>query len=62
MGLALELGLHESVWIGDARVFIEKVGGNRVRVRITAPREIPILRDELKRRDAIRKEADRAQP
>lgn len=62
MGLALELSLNESVWIGEAQIFIEKVGNEKVRVRIVAPREINIVRDELKRRDAIRKESDRAQP
>lgn len=62
MGLALELGLNESVWIGEAQLVVEKIGESKIRVRINAPKEIPIVRDELKRRDAIRQEADRAQP
>jgi len=62
MGLALELSHKESVWIGDAQVIIHKIGQNKVRLRIDAPASIFIVRDELKKRDAIRKEADRAQP
>lgn len=62
MGLSLELGRNESVWIGEAQVVIEKIGDNKVRVNIIAPRSIPIVRDELKRREVARQEADRAQP
>ena len=62
MSLALELDLHESVWIGEARVFVEKIGQSRIKIRVDAPKSISIVRDELKRRDVARQEADRAQP
>ena len=58
MGLALELDLHESVWIGEARVFVEKIGQSRIRVRINAPPEIPIVRDEVRKRDEFRRETE----
>jgi len=57
-GLALELTVNDSVWVGDAQLFVEKVGENKVRVRILAPKEIRILRDELKRRIEEREAAD----
>lgn len=61
MPLAIGLRIKESVWIGEAKVTILKTGAE-VKLSIEAPRTMPVVRDELKRRDALRKEADRAQP
>lgn len=60
MPLAIGLRLKESVWIGDAKVTIVGTGAE-VKLSIEAPREMLVVRDELKRRDALRQEADRAQ-
>ena len=39
---------HEAVMIGsEVTVTILEVDGNRVRLGIAAPRDIPVLRDEL---------------
>lgn len=61
MPLAIGLRIKESVWIGDAKVTIVGTGAE-VKLAIEAPQHIAVVRDELKRRDAIRKGADRAQP
>lgn len=61
MPLAIGLRIKESVWIGEAKVTIVGTGAE-VKLSIEAPPSIPVVRDELKRRDAVRKEADRAQP
>lgn len=61
MALAIGLRLKESVWIGDAKVTIVGTGAE-VKLSIEAPREIPVVRDELKRRNEFRNEADHAKP
>ena len=46
--LVLTRKAGESVFIGhDVSVTIVKVNGRQVRLKIDAPRDIPILRDEL---------------
>lgn len=61
MPLAIGLRIKQSVWIGEAKVTIVGTGAE-VKLAIEAPREMLVVRDELKRRDVARKEADRAQP
>lgn len=61
MALAIGLRLKESVWIGEAKVTIVGTGAE-VKLSIEAPREIPVVRDELKRRNEFRNEADHAKP
>lgn len=41
----------EEVMIGDVRVRVVRVEGNRVRVAIEAPKEVQIRRAELDRKD-----------
>lgn len=53
--LALTRETNESVYIGNIRVMIVRVSGNKVRLGIEAPAEVKILREELvgrPRRDA----------
>ncbi len=46
--LVLTRKAGESVYIGqDISVTIVKVSGRQVRLKIDAPREVPILREEL---------------
>jgi len=47
-GLALKLGLYESLWIGETKLFIERIGSRQVVVRIEGPREVKVLRGRLK--------------
>lgn len=61
MALAIGLRIRESVWIGEAKVTVVGTGAE-VKLSIEAPRNIAVVRDELKRRDEIRKESDHAQP
>lgn len=45
--LVLSRKAEESIYIGsNIRVFVVEVRGDRVRLGIDAPREIPILRNE----------------
>jgi carbon storage regulator len=38
----------EEIVIGDnVRIYVTEIGGNRVRLAISAPRDLPILRGEL---------------
>lgn len=47
--LVLTRRINESLWIGDAKVTVTSIDRRgSVRVGIEAPREIPILRDEIK--------------
>ena len=54
MALVLSVGESESVWIGPAKVTIVRTGqhGGNVKLAIDAPREMNIVRDEVKQRDA----------
>ena len=40
----------QAVWVGCARIEVAVANGNQVRVRITAPHDVPIVREELKTR------------
>lgn len=49
-GLVLTRGIGESILIGDGEIVItveENKGAKRVRLRIQAPKDIPIRRAEL---------------
>lgn len=46
--LALSRKLGESLWIGDAKVQVVQVRGNKVRLAISAPKDVPIVRDEVR--------------
>lgn len=47
----------ETVWIGDVLVTVLKTG-SQVRLEIAAPRDVVILRGEVKERDQRNKQAD----
>lgn len=50
--LVLTRKAGESLYIGqDISVTIVKVNGHQVRLKIDAPREVPILREELLHRE-----------
>jgi len=54
--LVLTLNEGESVSVGGDVVFkFQRFDGNRIRVAVKAPREVPILRTELLERPAPRK-------
>lgn len=59
--LVLSRRLHESIWIGGAKVMILRLKDGSVRLGIDADAKTVILRDEVKRRDeaAHRKQAAR---
>lgn len=60
MPLILGLRMNESVWIGD-NITVEVVGtGTEVKLSINAPRDINIVRHELKERAESREEPQRA--
>lgn len=44
MALVLQRKSGESVWIGNVKVTVQ---GARVKLVISAPREVPVVRDEL---------------
>lgn len=47
MGLALSRKRHESVQIGEAKVTVVAIEGDRVALHIEAPQSVKILRSEL---------------
>ena len=55
MQIMLMLGFRkgQSVWVGDTLVTVVKTGhgGGEVRLGFEGPRDVPIVRDEVKRRD-----------
>lgn len=38
---------NEGVWIGESRVFVIDIRGDKVRLGVEAPPEVGIIRDEL---------------
>jgi carbon storage regulator len=51
--LVLTRKTNERILIGDdIRITVVGIRGNHVRIGLEAPTDVPILRDELKRRDA----------
>ena len=45
--LVLSRKKHESIHIGDHVVSVVEIRGDKVRLGITAPKEVPVLRGEL---------------
>lgn len=45
--LVLSRKRNESIIIGDTEVMVVEIIGNRVRLGITAPKDIPVLRREV---------------
>lgn len=46
--LVLSRHAHEAVWIGDnIRIVVADIRHGKVRLAIEAPRDVPILREEL---------------
>lgn len=50
MALVLSRRVGESIWVGDCEVTVVDVRGNQVRLAFTAPPEIQVLREEIKRK------------
>lgn len=47
--LVLSRKIDEVIWVGrDVRIIVISVEGNRVRLGIDAPRDVPIDRDEVR--------------
>lgn len=40
----------EEILIGEVRMRVVRIDGNRVRIAIDAPKEVPVLRAELERK------------
>lgn len=49
MALVLTRKKEESLFIGDIKVTVAAISGNQVRLAIEAPKEVPILREELRK-------------
>jgi carbon storage regulator len=50
--LVLSRRVGESLTIGEnIKVMVTRIKGDKVRIGIEAPREIPVRRDELKEKD-----------
>jgi sRNA-binding carbon storage regulator CsrA len=47
MALVIKRLEGESVWVGDARITVERVGDRRVVLSIKAPDDVQIIRHEL---------------
>lgn len=53
--LILTRRIDESIWIGDAKVTVTSIDRRgSVRIGIEAPKDIPIVRDEIKDRAPTR--------
>jgi carbon storage regulator len=51
----------QSIWIGDdIEIQVVEVAANRVKLGITAPRNVPVLRDEIKLTGETNRAAARA--
>jgi len=50
--LCLSRKSGQAVIVGNARVEVEVVGRDRVKLRITAPAEVRILREELQTKES----------
>ena len=50
--LILTRKTKEAITIGNVTITIQEIKGNRVKIAIEAPREIPILRGELPTKEA----------
>lgn len=47
-GLVISRAIGEGVWIDEhTRVSVDRISGNRVKLRIEAPEDVNIARDEL---------------
>lgn len=48
--LVLSRHKDESIWIGDIEVMVVEIRGDKVRLGIEAPPDVPVDRDEVRRR------------
>ena len=48
--LVLERRVQEAIMIGDVRVVVTSIEGNRVKLGIDADRSIPVWREEIHKR------------
>ncbi len=58
--LVLSRKRDESLWIGDIEVVVVDIRGDKVRLGVNAPKDIPVHRDEVRR--AILAQAASAPP
>lgn len=52
MALILRRRVNEEIRIGNAVVRITQIKGSKVQVAVEAPKDVPIVRGELPRKDA----------
>lgn len=45
--LVIARRVGEVLWVGDARIVVTKIRGKSVGIGVDAPRDVPIVRDEL---------------
>lgn len=48
--LVLSRKVGEQLIVGEARIVVSKIAGNRVTLGIEAPSDVPIVRSELQRK------------
>lgn len=48
-GLVLKRNLDQGIYIGDAFIKVKHIGKNTVKLLISAPPDVKILREELKK-------------
>jgi carbon storage regulator len=54
---------NESIWLGDdIEIQVLEIAGNRVKLGISAPRELLVLRNELRQTEEFNHAASRAVP
>lgn len=49
--LVLSRKLNQCIMVGDVKIMVVKLGGNRVSLGVDAPRDVPIVRGELEPRE-----------
>jgi carbon storage regulator CsrA len=51
----------EGLWIGDVRIVVQAISGNRVSLAVDAPPGVRVLRDEVRRREQAQASARSAE-